>query len=83
MAHLSQGHVQYLYEQFGELQVLDDIVHHRAVDNPPVPILAYPRSGTVADYEYFTGKDLDRLIDGATRRYLSLGLRIVRYLPKI
>ncbi|KAH8428587.1 uncharacterized protein LDX57_006283 [Aspergillus melleus] len=74
MAHLSQEHVKYLYEKFGELKVLDDIIRHRAADDPPAPILAYPRPGTVADYEYFTGRDLDRLIDGAARRYLSLGL---------
>jgi hypothetical protein len=78
MSHLSQAHVQYLYEQFGELKVLDDIIRHRAADDPPVPILAYPRPGTVADYEYFTGKDLDRLINGAARQYLSLGLSPVR-----
>ncbi|KAK1142845.1 putative NRPS-like protein biosynthetic cluster [Aspergillus melleus] len=74
MAHLSQEHVKYLYEKFGELKVLDDIIRHRAADDPPAPILAYPRPGTVADYEYFTGRNLDRLIDGAARRYLSLGL---------
>ena len=78
MAHLSQEHVKYLYEKFGELKVLDDIIRHRAADDPPAPILAYPRPGTVADYEYFTGRDLDRLIDGAARRYLSLGLSTVR-----
>lgn len=78
MAHLSQSHVQHLYKQFGELKVLDDIIRHRAADDPPAPILAYPRPGTVADYEYFTGKDLDRLIDGAAWRYLSLGLNPVR-----
>lgn len=80
MSHLSQAHVQYLYQHFGELKVLDDIIRHRAADDPPSPILAYPRPGTVADYEYFTGKDLDKLIDGATKRYLSLGLNPVRNL---
>lgn len=78
MSHLSQAHVQYLYQQFGELKVLDDIIRHRAADDPPAPILAYPRAGTVADYEYFTGRDLDQLIDGAAKRYLSLGLSPVR-----
>ncbi|KAI9042662.1 acetyl-CoA synthetase-like protein [Aspergillus affinis] len=79
MAHLSQEHVKYLYDKFGELKVLDDIIRHRAADDPPAPILAYPRPGTVADYEYFTGRDLDRLIDGAARRYLSLGLNTTEH----
>ncbi|PLB54581.1 acetyl-CoA synthetase-like protein [Aspergillus steynii IBT 23096] len=76
MSHLSQAHVKHLYEQFGELKVLDDIIRHRAADDPPAPILAYPRPNTVADYEYFTGKDLDRLINGAALQYLSLGLNL-------
>ncbi|PYI03850.1 acetyl-CoA synthetase-like protein [Aspergillus sclerotiicarbonarius CBS 121057] len=75
MAHLSPRHVQHLYNQFGDLKVLDDIIRHRAADEPPVPILAYPRTpSSVADYEYFTGRDLDRLIDGAVSRYIALGL---------
>ncbi|KAL3480022.1 S-adenosyl-L-methionine-dependent methyltransferase [Aspergillus californicus] len=40
----------------------------------PVPILAYPRPSTAADYEYFSGKDLCVMIDGAVAQYLKLGL---------
>lgn len=60
MSHLSQEYVQRLYEEFGELKVLDDIIHHRAANNPPLPILGYSRhEQTVNDYELFTGKQLD------------------------
>jgi hypothetical protein len=78
MSHLSEKHAQSLYDEFGELKVLDDIIQHRAADDPPAPILAYPRTErSVADFEYFTGKDLDRLIDGAVKRMIVLGLQPV------
>jgi acyl-CoA synthetase (AMP-forming)/AMP-acid ligase II len=78
MSHLSEEHAQSLYNEFGELKVLDDIIQHRAADDPPAPILAYPRTErSVADFEYFTGKDLDRLIDGAVKRMIVLGLEPV------
>lgn len=35
MSHLSPEHFQHLYETFGELKVLDDIVRHRAAEEPP------------------------------------------------
>ena len=38
MSHLSPEHVQHLYDTFGELKVLDDIVRHRVA---PVPVLGY------------------------------------------
>jgi hypothetical protein len=78
MAHLSQEHVQHLYETFGDLKVLDDIIRHRAADNPPVPILGYPRfEHSVEDYERFTGKQLDRFIDGAVKTFISSGFKPV------
>ncbi|KAL9611869.1 MAG: hypothetical protein Q9167_003523 [Letrouitia subvulpina] len=74
MAHLSNEHVQHLYDTFGELRVLDDIIRHRAADEPPVPILGYPRyEHIVDDYELFTGKQLDHLIDGAVKYFISSG----------
>ncbi|KAI0466492.1 hypothetical protein F4859DRAFT_526594 [Xylaria cf. heliscus] len=76
MAHLTQDHVRNLYREFGELRVLDDIVRHRAADNPPTPILAYPRlANSVDDYEKFTGQQLNRFVDGAVKHFLSRGLK--------
>ena len=78
MAHLSQEHVQHLYDTFGELKVLDDIIRHRAADDPPVPILGYPRSEHSVDvYEVFTGKQLDRFVDNAVKHFISSGFEPV------
>ena len=79
MAHLTEEHVQELYETYGELKVLDDIIRYRAADDPSAPILGYPRSeDTVTEYEYFTGKELDHFIDGAVKYFLKSGLKPVR-----
>ncbi|KAK4186654.1 hypothetical protein QBC35DRAFT_257040 [Podospora australis] len=76
MAHLTADHLQHLYKTFGDLKVLDDIIRHRAADDPPSHILGYPRTDdSVDDYEHFTGKQLDAFIDGACKRYMSLGLK--------
>lgn len=82
MAHLSQEHVQHLYETFGELKVLDDIIRHRAADDPPVPILGYPRyEHSVDDYELFTSKQLDYFVDAAVKHFISNGFWPVILLP--
>ena len=79
MAHLTEEHVHELYDTFGELRVLDDIIQHRAADDPPAPILGYPKSEhRVDEYESFTGKQLDQLIDGAVKYFLESGLKPVR-----
>lgn len=78
MAHLTKEHVQELYDTFGELRVLDDIVRYRAADDPQTPILGYPKSeDTVNEYENFTGKELDRFVDGAVKYFLQSGLKPV------
>ncbi len=80
MSHLSQEYVQHLYDTFGELKVLDDVVRHRAADNPQVPILGYPRSEhSVDDYERFTGRQLDQFIDTAVKNFISSGLTPVTW----
>lgn len=79
MAHLTEEHVRDLYDTFGELRVLDDIIRYRAADDPPAPILGYPKSeDTVNEYENFTGKELDQFIDGAVKYFLESGLKPVR-----
>ena len=79
MAHLTEEHVQELYDTFGELKVLDDIIRYRAADDPPAPILGYPKSeDTVNEYENFTGKQLDQFVGGAAKYFLEEGLKPVR-----
>ncbi|PQE05301.1 NRPS-like enzyme protein [Rutstroemia sp. NJR-2017a BVV2] len=76
MAHLTPAHIQHLYETFGELRVLDDIIRHRAKDNPPAPILGYPKiEDDVNVYESFTGQQLDLYVDRAVKYFLEQGLK--------
>ncbi len=78
MSHLTQDRVRQLYEEFGDLKVLDDIICHRARDKLQVPILGYPKyPDRVDEYEQFTGRQLDCFIDAAVKRYISLGLESV------
>ena len=79
MSRLTQDRVQQLYQEYGDLKVLDDIIRYRAGDELQVPILGYPRyPDRINEYEGFTGRQLDSFIDGAVKRYLSLGLEPVR-----
>lgn len=78
MAHLTKEHVQHLYNTYGDLKVLDDIIRHRAADNPPAPILGYPRvENNPNDYEKLTGQQLDKFVDGAVKYFLASGLKPV------
>ncbi|KAJ5102503.1 hypothetical protein N7532_003032 [Penicillium argentinense] len=53
-----------LVQKFGQLHVLDDLIRLRAADVIQQPILAYPRNEKdAASYNYYTGRDLDEMID--------------------
>ena len=53
----------------------DEVIHSRALDDVQVPLIAYPKSKLgIADYEFFTGKQLDRLVDGAAKALINSGL---------
>lgn len=59
--------------------MLDDVIRYRAADDPPAPILGYPKSeDTVIEYENLTGKEIDHFVDGAVKYFLELSLRPVR-----
>ncbi|KAJ5092472.1 hypothetical protein NUU61_007342 [Penicillium alfredii] len=61
-----------LVQKFGRLNVLDDLIRSRAADVVQEPILAYPKSPHHAgSYEYYTGQDLDGLIDKAVHTLVS------------
>ncbi|KAM0140952.1 hypothetical protein ACHAO1_002078 [Botrytis cinerea] len=76
MAHLTPEHILHLYDTFGELRVLDDIIRHRSKDNPPAPILGYPRvEDNPSDYETFTGQQLDSFVDAACKYFIKNGLK--------
>lgn len=60
----SSGASDPLVQKFGQLHVLDDLIRHRAADFVQHPILAYPNSEhDAASYKYYTGQDLDQMID--------------------
>ncbi|KAJ5987772.1 AMP-dependent synthetase/ligase, partial [Penicillium waksmanii] len=60
----SSGISDPLVQKFGQLHVLDDLIRHRAADFVQRPILAYPNSeNDAASYSYYTGQDLDQMID--------------------
>ncbi|KAI5302744.1 putative NRPS-like protein biosynthetic cluster [Ascosphaera pollenicola] len=75
MAFVTEDHIKYVNATYGQLLVLDDIIQFRKADEVQSPILAYPKDEkSVADYEYFTAQELDRLIDGNVKQLIKLGL---------
>jgi len=68
-----------LFRRFGNPHVLDDLIRLRAVDATQQPILAYPNfENGHASYEYFTGRDLDAMIDQAAQILVNQGFTPVR-----
>jgi hypothetical protein len=69
-----------LVQRFGRLDTLDDLIRLRAADAVQEPILAYPQQTQdgVASYEFFTGEDLDAMVDQAVCTLLESGIRPVR-----
>lgn len=71
--------IEQLVQRLGRPDVLDDLIRLRAADAVQVPILAYPRDeDNPANYEYFSGRDLDRLVDQAVRGLIQRGFAPVR-----
>ncbi|PLB40323.1 putative NRPS-like enzyme [Aspergillus candidus] len=67
-----------LIAQFGRLHILDDLIRLRASDAIQKPILAYPKpsqDGSPASYEYFTGQDLDCMVDLAVCQLMEYGFK--------
>ncbi len=69
-----------LIEKFGQLNVLDDLIRFRAADHVQHPILAYPSSEKdAASYTYYTGRDLDEMIDSVVAVFVESGFPPVRH----
>lgn len=72
-----------LFKRFGNPHVLDDLIRLRAADEAQQPILAHPSfENDPASYEYFTGRDLDAMIDQAARVLINQGFRPVSFVSK-
>ncbi|KAK5629598.1 hypothetical protein RRF57_005313 [Xylaria bambusicola] len=77
MANISAEVVQERIRQYGRPLMIDDLIRERAKDEHQVPILGYPRyKDKPTDYELFTGKDLDRMVDEACRVLMKVGLEM-------
>ena len=64
---------------FSKFRLLDDVFRQRATDPIQKPLMAFPRSPRgVDDFEYHTGKDLDRYTDEAAWFYKRANLATVR-----
>lgn len=62
----------------GNLHVLDDLIRQRAADLEQSPILAYPAvPGGTPSYDYFSGRDLDRMIEKTAHALTASGLKRV------
>ncbi|KAJ5384112.1 hypothetical protein N7517_002023 [Penicillium concentricum] len=73
-----------LVQEFGSLQILDDLIRLRAADVVQCPILAYPRfDNDAASYEYYTGKNLDTMINQAVTILIDDGFKQRTQSPSI
>ena len=67
-------------ESLGDFYLLDDVFKLRAADKIQNPLIAFPKSDrAVAEFEYFTGQDIDRFIDMAAKHYQEAKLRAVSF----
>ena len=58
------------------IYTFDQVIRERGCDEDQSPLIGYPRSKLgVTDYELLTGKQLDRLVDGAAKALLRAGVR--------
>ncbi|KAJ5129945.1 uncharacterized protein N7515_005984 [Penicillium bovifimosum] len=72
----SSSTIDPLVRKFGPLQVLDDLIRLRAADFVQHPILAYPSSEKdPASYDYYTGQDLDSMINQAVTMLMDDGFK--------
>lgn len=75
MSTISAEVVEARIKEYGRLWTIDDLIRVRAQDEVQCPILGYPRhDDKPSDYEYFTGKDLDRMVDETCHRLVRAGL---------
>ncbi|KAJ8133029.1 hypothetical protein O1611_g593 [Lasiodiplodia mahajangana] len=77
MANISADVIEDRIREFGKPWMIDDLIRVRAQDDVQVPVLGYPRyKDKAGDYELFTGRDLDRMIDETCRVLVKAGLEV-------
>lgn len=61
-----------------KIYTYDQLIQQRALDTDQTPLIAYPKSRYgVSDYEYITGEDLNRFVDGGVKALLKVGMQPV------
>ena len=74
----SSGPSDLLIQNYGQLNVLDDLIRLRAGDFIQKPILAYPSlENDATSYTYYNGQDLDEMIDQVASLLISNGFQPV------
>jgi acyl-CoA synthetase (AMP-forming)/AMP-acid ligase II len=77
MANISAEVVENRIREYGKLWMIDDLIRVRASDEVQVPILGYPKyKDRATDYELFTGKDLDRMVNETCHMLMKAGLEL-------
>ncbi|KAI0866887.1 acetyl-CoA synthetase-like protein [Xylaria cubensis] len=77
MANISAEVIEDRIRQFGKPWMIDDLIRVRANDEVQVPILGYPKyKDRASDYELFTGKELDRMVDETCHILMKAGLEV-------
>ncbi|KAK8002446.1 hypothetical protein PG989_002165, partial [Apiospora arundinis] len=80
MTTISAEVVEARIKKYGKLWIIDDLIRVRAQDEVQSPVLGYPRyQSKPTDYEYFTGKDLDRMVDETCHLLVRDGLKVNSY----
>lgn len=60
------------------IRTLDQLVRRRGEENVQTPIIAYPKSERgLTDYEHFSGRDINRFVDGAVKALIKKGVEPV------
>ncbi|CAJ2506925.1 Uu.00g081110.m01.CDS01 [Anthostomella pinea] len=77
MANISTAVVEDRIREYGKMWMIDDLIRLRGQDEVQAPILGYPRyEDDAAEYELFTGKDLDRMVDETCRLLVAAGFEV-------
>ena len=60
------------------MYTLDDLIRERAIDADQSPLFAFAKSQQLPiEFEYFTGKQLDRMVDRAVKSLMKSGVKPV------
>lgn len=66
------------------VHTFDELIRERALDEDQTPLIAFPKTKLgIDDYEVFSGRELNRLVDGAAKALIKAGIEPVVSLSKL